>query len=909
MRNCILILFLSRTYSDVGFTAGPYLNMILGPNGTGKSALVCGIILGLGGEPGTTGRAGQIGDYIRFGCEFALITIELFNDKGSNWIITRRITSTVNHKGKQEFHSNFTLNGKELLKRQITEFIRSLNIHVDNLCQFLPQERVIEFVKMNQQDLLLNTERAAGDQQMVDDHQEVIQLSKEIRSLVRDKETLCQDIDIESEEQKRVQDELRAIEERDNLKREKCWLEKKIPWIRYEQKRVEYVEAKKNFEEKEQQIKNGKLSIEPLKKELLKSRDDMAKFDKQKRTKIDRLRQLAQSIEPIKRQLEKSNEKAFQVQHDYESKIEREIKRQNDLDHLNNQLTRYKEELNNMPEVDVDNEIERVTHEINHLYKQINQLAVKRDQNKDATANLYNQKQNEVVKREQISNNFKLKLDKLYEMNANAKRAYDWLKNNKDRFTDTIYPPMITQINVKQKDWAKYVENSIANHDLVAFMCKNPDDVKSLSRMVWDELRIRINIVLAPQQTPDDFPTDDIDQLKKYGFFIWVKDMFDAPDPIMAYLCKQYWLHRIPVGDCKVDDNLERISKMKLTRVYSKDQIHSMKRSRFNPEKVMTTSDQIPQSRILHLIVDQNELKRIHASIQRIDGELLSHKKELEKLDQTENEMKQQIEDLKQQKAKLLQKKNARKELEIKIQQRQDEIDRIQTETIDVMKLKEKVTNLIKKNMKEQNDLLEQLVDSIEKCEKMEKEKLVLSQQESLLKKKLSFHERQYNEAQEKFKTLSQGMNLLKEQLEALKNDAKRQREMAKQVYDYDSSNQTDKNHFAQLPNSIEEIDAKLNVIELRLKNVGEVDETIKDDYRKRGKQIEANKKKLAAMMKDLNDKKAKLETIKERWIASLENLIQRINTSFTRFMSKLSYAGEIELYRGKSEVSSFVGP
>ena len=36
------------TYTAVEFCPGPSLNMIIGPNGTGKSTLVCAICLGLG---------------------------------------------------------------------------------------------------------------------------------------------------------------------------------------------------------------------------------------------------------------------------------------------------------------------------------------------------------------------------------------------------------------------------------------------------------------------------------------------------------------------------------------------------------------------------------------------------------------------------------------------------------------------------------------------------------------------------------------------------------------------------------------------------------------------------------------------------------------------------------------------
>ena len=38
------------TYSDVEMEPGPRLNVILGPNGTGKSSFVCALCIGLSGS-------------------------------------------------------------------------------------------------------------------------------------------------------------------------------------------------------------------------------------------------------------------------------------------------------------------------------------------------------------------------------------------------------------------------------------------------------------------------------------------------------------------------------------------------------------------------------------------------------------------------------------------------------------------------------------------------------------------------------------------------------------------------------------------------------------------------------------------------------------------------------------------
>ena len=47
------------TYDYVEFRPGPHLNMILGPNGTGKSSIAACIAIGLGFQPGVSSSVGD----------------------------------------------------------------------------------------------------------------------------------------------------------------------------------------------------------------------------------------------------------------------------------------------------------------------------------------------------------------------------------------------------------------------------------------------------------------------------------------------------------------------------------------------------------------------------------------------------------------------------------------------------------------------------------------------------------------------------------------------------------------------------------------------------------------------------------------------------------------------------------
>lgn len=45
---------------------------------------------------------------------------------------------------------------------QVRDFVKTYHIQVDNLCQFLAQDKVVEFARQSKGDLLLNTEKAVS---------------------------------------------------------------------------------------------------------------------------------------------------------------------------------------------------------------------------------------------------------------------------------------------------------------------------------------------------------------------------------------------------------------------------------------------------------------------------------------------------------------------------------------------------------------------------------------------------------------------------------------------------------------------------------------------------------------------------------------------------------------------------
>ncbi len=67
--------------------------------------------------------------------------------------------------------STWRLNGKVTTQKIVDQLMSELRIQVGNLCQFLPQDKVHQFSKMNAKELLNKTVEAVGEPKLVEDQQ------------------------------------------------------------------------------------------------------------------------------------------------------------------------------------------------------------------------------------------------------------------------------------------------------------------------------------------------------------------------------------------------------------------------------------------------------------------------------------------------------------------------------------------------------------------------------------------------------------------------------------------------------------------------------------------------------------------------------------------------------------------
>ena len=138
-----------------------------------------------------------------------------------------------------------------------------MNIRVDNLCQFLPQDKVTQFSKMTPQELLESTQMAIGMHDLHGKHEKLIELWKEV-SVVK---TQCQAeknrLEHKTHGINRISEDVTRLEELKKNKEKLKLLKIKQTWLKYNNEAKINTSYKKKKEEILEEIKEVKNRLGP----------------------------------------------------------------------------------------------------------------------------------------------------------------------------------------------------------------------------------------------------------------------------------------------------------------------------------------------------------------------------------------------------------------------------------------------------------------------------------------------------------------------------------------------------------------------------------------------------------------------------------------------------------------------
>ncbi|XP_029468527.1 structural maintenance of chromosomes protein 5 [Rhinatrema bivittatum] len=886
------------TYDVCEVAPGPHLNMIVGANGTGKSSIVCAICLGLAGKPSFIGRADKVGLYVKHGCTKGKVELELFKSTG-NVVITREIHVSNNQ-------SLWFINKKSASQKMVEEQVAALNIQVGNLCQFLPQEKVGEFAKLTKIELLEATEKSIGPPEMYQFHCDLKNFrdkEKDLENSCKEKTELLEKMKQRNERYK--QDAERYYERKRHLDLIEM-LERKRPWVEYENVRQQYEEAKQSRDRLKEELKRLNEMQAPMTQAVQEMERQCKNMDTKIRDKGIEIKETAQKCKQKQDSLESKDKQIGDVQHNLRMKRDEELNREKRIVTVRKMIEDWQNELNTVENCEnLQPEIDSISNELRSIQEDKANIDIEMSELKREKEYLEREYKNKTNRIKQFDNLMNLKEEKLRGRFRDTYNAVMWLRENGNRFKRSVCKPIMLEINMKDQRHAKYVENHISTNDMRAFVFESKEDMEIFLKEVRDNQRLKVNAVCAPSESfADRRPSKPIEELQKYGFFSYLRELFDAPLPVMNYLCSQYHVHEVPVGTEKTRSMIERvIQETKLPQIYTAEERYAVKVSAYS-NKTFSSNTSLRGAQFLTVTVDTDERRQLEEQMKGISEKLTLLNSQLTTLSERQKHLEHRDNELRQRKKELLDMKAKKRQLEQKISTKYDSLRQIEQDGINLEEEEQRANAKIKEINVQKTKLVAELTQLIKSCMTLNIQKVNLALQSTALTSEKNRLESDCKAASSQLKAVEdQYVNLEAKKRNLLVNCKGLMTKAMKACKLTDQHiPQEFQTAFQALPNTVDEIDALLNEEKSRASCFTGLNASVVDEYKKKAQEIQQLSEELDQKKMELENYRQNISKVKENWLNPLKQLVEQINEKFSLFFSSMQCAGEVDLHTENEE-------
>jgi chromosome segregation ATPase len=679
------------TYTAAEFHLGPSLNMIIGPNGTGKSTLVCAICLGLGWSSEHLGRAKELNLFVKNGADEAEIEIELAAGPGmaTNPIVRRIIR-------KSDGKSIFWIDGKHSGKNAVLALCKQFSIQIDNLCQFLPQDRVVEFAKMTDVDRLRETQRAAAPQYMVEWHDQLKELRMEEKTLETKQQNEKGHLEKLERQQNADKDDVERYHQREGLLQKSRCLDRVRPIIELALRKNDLLQAKQDLQAARRELDQISADVEPVREaqaDVGAYKDQIEQVVKLRKNRVDVTKTQADKIFS---RIDKSK----QAVADFVTQINKEAtdkkEREKDIARSNAEIQRLERHRQNEP-VDYDaHSFEQRKAEFGSQLRAANNRNVECEAAKQNILSRVPELQEEKKRVQQqltlLQTQNGKRANVLQNFSRDTAEAWRWFQNNKDELSlkGEVYGPPILECSVRDPRFADAVETQLKRGDLLAITCTNRDDQKMLSTQFLgrkgNELGLHdIFTRTSPQPLSHYRAPVAPEELPGMGFQGYLIDYIEGPGAVLAMLCDNARLHRTAYAARPISDNQHAaVSGSAIQKWVSGRDVYQITTRR----EYGASSTAVTQLRSARYFVDQpvnsEEKRQLDEALARIQRDSLEMKEELNTCKQEIIALKQQIDECRQGREEVQAEQDQMKKavaeweaLPTKIQQKQRQLDRL----------------------------------------------------------------------------------------------------------------------------------------------------------------------------------------------------------------------------------------
>ncbi|KAH0087349.1 structural maintenance of chromosomes 5 smc5, partial [Aureobasidium melanogenum] len=897
------------TYTSAEFLPGPSLNMIIGPNGTGKSTLVCAICLGLGAKPDVLGRAKDPSEFVKHGQKEAEIEIELQRDPArhrTNPVIKRIIKRDSNNK------TFFMIDGRISTQKAVAELCRSFSIQVDNLCQFLPQDRVVEFAALDPIELLVQTQRAAAPDYMSDWHDQLKNMRVQQRKHQADKAQLTENLKNLEGRQNMQRGDVERLRERADQQEKLAALERLRPFPAYNVARDNYMEAKERCKEANNELAELQRECEPAlaavnaKEEYVEAIDAVVKR---------RQRLVTRAQDDIRQKIKKQNT-ASEQHKAFEQEIQAEQKgvktHKQERIRIDTQIKNLERQVENEPPmIDVAALNEKIR-DISRQQREKTDAARDENAKQDEKAHEFNSLQQRIAAADnslkQLRSKAGQQVNKLNNVSPDTAKAWDWIQKNRNQFTGKVFGPAILECSVKDTKFANLIESVLGQADMVCITMTHKEDFNLLQRELLNTQRLS-DINLRMLDTPLDYWKRPYapDELRRLGLNTYVLDLLEGPEEILSMLCDNRNIHMYGVAfqelssqqfDGMMSSNISSWATPTETynvtrrREYG-DAGTSTRTARIRPARFFTSQPVDTQAEQEY----KNTIAELKHESQEVQRQADAHKAASARYGQEYNELNAQKKEVEAEKKQAQEARSEWQKLPVRIAglvSKRDALDERQaTYRARVQDIKNKQDKL---TLERAQDALT-LVSSVQSLQKLEMDLLQASL--ALIEGESDFQilKAHSEEVRQNLAQKERDVRVLTAERDNLKKIAtaglKACNELLQDLSERETEIYTEYNKM-----NLDEYEAEIDSTKARLEMVDGGNPQILQEFEKRAGDIEKAKHKLEKIENDLVELQQNINEVRQKWEPELDQLIGQISDAFSENFAKINCAGQVEVYK-----------
>ena len=902
------------TYSSVSLTPGPDLNVLIGPNGTGKSSFVCAIALGLNGKTELLGRAKELSEFVKRGETKAVIEITLKRNSvgGDEVDVVKRTLTKAKGGTKAHTSSAWHINGHPANSSDVDALVKGKHhVELGNLTNFLPQDKVASFAGLSEMDKLLTTEQTVNNGELWKLHEGLMDKKENIRNDERRLGRLQDDLEQSERSLNTLSADKEKVEKQQEFQTKANEYKMKIPWIRVEKKKFEFSKIKEEYDASKERLRGCLAEQEIAAKPV-------------------------QELEVLEHKMGK----------EYGAKrkatMDAEIKERTALTKLKGLGTTHDDKVGKLnsatrKEKDAEKNVARLKNEIRDYTQKMSEIPEVTDMNFDLLRNL--KKKHEDVRKKRIP--FDVQID---QANAKLRPAEERVRNLESRQLDLdsvrgkklkaltqahrgridmtivdrevrdlakrlggnkekkLKGPILCEIECNNQNNQMFLQKHLGLAILSSYVIDNDQELMGAINNLFKQRRWHLNCNNQTDTSAHERGVNFKNEYKAYGISATLDSTFTAPNCVMKTLVALNGVDRAAIADSKVLDAMKcqemfNAKLGKIGQVYTNKNVFLEVKSRYNSKSMFETEEMRPNKTTLFgAQIDRADMENVKRDLALANSQVKELRQSLDDIDRQSKSLKMQESEAynayQQEKARLNKPKSDRQKYESRIRSLKASLELQEANTNQSAfreQLKKSITTLAMQRAQQ----AQTYIAALDALFATRKEQDLAELKYTDTKIRLMHYKNIQAQVEDDVREVSDAHDEITEKKQRSARQYKEAREQAKA-----EAPLTDEllKKFEDMPDTEDELLREIDHWEGKARAVVCNNPTAMLQYKKYEAERKDLKEKIAALAPTVKGGQEVIEGLKKKWLPQLENVLNDISKAFQENCRAVGIAGEVKI-------------